>query len=195
MGSKTGRIHMPSINWKGSIVIASVALALAATLGVQCGGAATPTTPPGATAAPEVATAAPTHEQVAPTTAPAAATPTAATGATVTAGGQVPAPYAGMKNPYTLNDKAAMDAGEAIYKGSCQGCHGEKGDGKGPVATGLNPPPADFTKLGSRFSDQPDREFWILSEGFPGSAMPAFKARLSEQQRWQVLTYVWSFGE
>jgi len=32
--------------------------------------------------------------------------------------------------------------------------------------------------------------FWRLSEKKPGSKMPGFKDKLSEAQRWQVITYL-----
>ena len=37
------------------------------------------------------------------------------------------------------------EKGEAIYTNRCQQCHGEEGDGLGPGAERLNPPPRDFT--------------------------------------------------
>jgi len=41
----------------------------------------------------------------------------------------------------------------------------------------------------------PDRFFWILSEGMLAKGMPGYKSSLSEEQRWQALTYVWSLGK
>ena len=38
------------------------------------------------------------------------------------------------------------NAGKAVYERKCIGCHGEKGDGKGPAAELLLPKPRDFTK-------------------------------------------------
>ena len=36
-------------------------------------------------------------------------------------------------------------AGKTVYERKCAGCHGEKGDGKGPAAELLAPKPRDFT--------------------------------------------------
>ena len=36
--------------------------------------------------------------------------------------------------------------GEDVYARRCAGCHGEEGDGSGPGAERLNPPPRDFTE-------------------------------------------------
>ncbi|MDO8687208.1 MAG: c-type cytochrome [Dehalococcoidales bacterium] len=100
---------------------------------------------------------------------------------TVMAQGEPPAPYAGMKNPFPWTDNAAQAAGQSSYRPLCLGCHGVDG---GNLAQ------ADFTKM--EFSQalqvRPDYYFWIMSEGQGG--MPAFKSSLSEQQRWQVITYL-----
>ena len=37
------------------------------------------------------------------------------------------------------------DKGEAVYQKRCLQCHGAEGDGLGPAAERLNPPPRDFT--------------------------------------------------
>ncbi|MDP2728176.1 MAG: c-type cytochrome [Dehalococcoidia bacterium] len=113
------------------------------------------------------------------------------------AAAEVPPPYKGMKDPFTLDDKAAIDAGAAIYKQSCIACHGEKGDGKGPAGASLKPPPVDFStpEQQEHFEKIQDHHFWRFSEGVPGTAMPPFKGQLSEQQRWQVLTYEWNLGK
>jgi hypothetical protein len=37
------------------------------------------------------------------------------------------------------------EKGESLYAARCQQCHGEEGDGLGPAAERLNPPPRDFT--------------------------------------------------
>jgi mono/diheme cytochrome c family protein len=40
---------------------------------------------------------------------------------------------------------AQLQSGRDGYMQYCRPCHGEKGDGKGPAALGLRPPPRDFT--------------------------------------------------
>ena len=113
------------------------------------------------------------------------------------AAAQVPAAYKGKKSPYTLNDKAAIDAGEKIYKQSCLTCHGEKGDGKGPAGSALNPPPVNYStsEQQEHFEKIQDHHFWTISEGVAGSAMTAFKGQLTEEQRWQVFMYEWQLGK
>lgn len=138
------------------------------------------------------------------TKAPGAASGT--TGATTSSGlspagekasAQVPAAYKGKKSPYNLNDKAAIDAGEKIYRQSCLTCHGEKGDGKGPAGSALNPPPANYSTAEQQehFEKIQDHHFWTISEGVAGTTMPAFKGLLTEEQRWQVFMYEWQLGK
>jgi hypothetical protein len=39
---------------------------------------------------------------------------------------------------------AALEHGREVYTHFCRPCHGDAGDGKGPAATGLRPPPRDL---------------------------------------------------
>lgn len=100
---------------------------------------------------------------------------------------QVPPPYAGVKNPFPWDNPAARDAGKRVYQQSCTGCHG---------AAGSALPAADFSQAGfhQRLETEPDYFFWVVSEGRPAQGMPAFRSSLSEPQRWQVLTYLWSLS-
>jgi mono/diheme cytochrome c family protein len=99
-----------------------------------------------------------------------------------------PPPYAGLKNPFAWDDAAAQTAGKTIYQQSCLGCHGVKGDG----VRQSNFSAADF---GDHLEQQPDVHFWLLSEGRLNQGMPPFKAPLSEEKRWQVLTYIRLLGK
>lgn len=105
----------------------------------------------------------------------------------------VPDKYASMTNPDTGNADAAA-AGKAIFDGKCATCHGETGKGDGAGGAALNPKPADLTKTGE---DPDGLLFWRVSEGgtaepfkSEGSAMPAWKDILSQDEIWQVITYV-----
>ena len=98
-----------------------------------------------------------------------------------------PPPYAGLQNLFPWNDTSAQEAGKGLYQQSCLGCHG---------AQGKNIAGADFSTADSPGSleERPDLYFWILSEGKLDRGMPPFKSSLTEEQRWQVLTYLWSLG-
>jgi mono/diheme cytochrome c family protein len=107
-----------------------------------------------------------------------------------------PAEYAGKTNPMA-NDQAAAEAGKQIFDTNCYTCHGTDAKGDGPAAASLDPKPADLADLQSRFSDA--YLFWRISEGgaMPpfNSQMPSWKGTLSEEQIWQVITYLRTFGK
>ncbi len=85
-----------------------------------------------------------------------------------------------------LADEPPQDAarGRELYRTRCAVCHGEDGDGDGPAAPYLDPPPRDLRKgsfkAASAMGEQPypdDRSLHrVLREGMPGSAMPRFAA-------------------
>ena len=52
---------------------------------------------------------------------------------------------AAKKNPIRFTD-ASVDRGKKVYKTQCALCHGEKGDGKGDLATEMKLTLPDFTK-------------------------------------------------
>ena len=97
-----------------------------------------------------------------------------------------PASAAARKNPFAGNAEAAA-AGKKIFATTCVPCHGSTGRGDGPAAVALNPKPANYTT--SAISAESDGSlFWKLSEG--RGAMVGFKATLSEQQRWELISYI-----
>ncbi len=100
---------------------------------------------------------------------------------------EVPAPYAGLKNPFPWSDTSSQEAGKGLYQQYCTGCHGANG---GNIA-GADFSAVDFPR---NLEERADFNFWILSEGRLDKGMPPFKSSLSEEQRWQVLTYLWSLG-
>ncbi len=103
----------------------------------------------------------------------------------------VPAEYAGMTNPLA-GDPDAATAGAAIYSERCASCHGDTGSGDGPLAGGLEPPPPDLHEHGLDHED--DYYFWRISEGGNGepveSQMPAWAGVLTDEEIWQVVTYL-----
>jgi mono/diheme cytochrome c family protein len=97
---------------------------------------------------------------------------------------------------------ALTEAGKAVYDTHCWYCHGDEGDGLGPVADYLWPRPRDFTIASFKLRTTPSGElptdedlFRSISLGLPGSAMPAWSAVLTADERWQVIAYIKSFGD
>ena len=54
----------------------------------------------------------------------------------------------GAKKPETkweeLGDRQVLKHGALVYREQCASCHGITGDGRGPAAKHLNPPPPDL---------------------------------------------------
>jgi DMSO reductase family type II enzyme heme b subunit len=90
-------------------------------------------------------------------------------------------------------------AGKAVYELKCAGCHGDRGDGKGPGAELLDPRPRDFTsgifKIRSTSGKAPSDQdlFRIITEGMPGTSMPPWTV-LPERERWNLVAYVKAFA-
>ncbi len=96
-----------------------------------------------------------------------------------------------------------LPRGKAVYLRRCVGCHGEKGDGKGPSAPFLNPKPRDFTSGVFKFrstsgggSTLPlDEDLFItVSHGLWGTPMPPWY-EISVQERLAVIQYIKTFSD
>jgi DMSO reductase family type II enzyme heme b subunit len=102
--------------------------------------------------------------------------------------------------PATVGAQAGdANAGKAVYQLKCIGCHGEKGDGKGPAAELLVPQPRDFTsgiyKIRTTANKVPSDQdlFKVMTDGMPGTSMPAWKV-LPEKDRWNLVAYIKAFA-
>jgi mono/diheme cytochrome c family protein len=91
----------------------------------------------------------------------------------------------------------AQASGEALYQEWCGFCHGETGDGNGPVAPYLNPRPRDFTSGQFKFrttasGELPLREdvIDIVKRGVQASAMPAWEDILTDTEIEEVVDYI-----
>jgi len=98
--------------------------------------------------------------------------------------------------------KELVAAGGEIYIQNCQFCHGDKLDGKGPYAEGLNPVPLNFQDIGTIAQLQESFLFWRIATGGPGlpkeaspwiSSMPVWQYFLSEEEIWEVILYLYDY--
>lgn len=94
------------------------------------------------------------------------------------------------------------DRGEEIYLKRCVWCHDKDGEGLGPAAERLNPPPRDFTlgqyKIKSVVFDwdyaSDDDIFRMIDKGMPGTAMPEWGDVLEDQEIWDLVIYLKMFA-
>lgn len=107
----------------------------------------------------------------------------------------VPAEYANYHMPEGWwTDPKIMEEGKQIYEGkfdvdvNCSSCHGVTGAPKKRGARDFRV--AERMKL---YSDS--YMFWRISEGVPHTKMKSWKKKLTEEQRWKVMAYLWHFTQ
>jgi thiosulfate dehydrogenase len=90
-------------------------------------------------------------------------------------------------NPLPVSD-ANLTAGMKIYQTDCAGCHGDTlhphvqfGDAFYPRAPQFAEDPADMPE---------HQNFYIIQHGIRLSGMPAWKGSISEQETWQVTSFL-----
>jgi mono/diheme cytochrome c family protein len=150
----------------------------------------TPEAAAGEDGAGEAATEAP-----APEAAPSEAAPVVEAEAPAPAPPPPPKPAVDWKavaNPVPA-DAASIERGKALYggKGFCNVCHGDKGDGFGPVAAQFDPLPNAFFEADwqGKFTD--GELMGVLQEGKFGTGMiPLVPEYMTEAEGWDVINYV-----
>ncbi len=96
--------------------------------------------------------------------------------------------YANLSNPLPQTVDT-LDQGKHIFIRECWVCHGDAGTGMGVYRDGILPIPPDFSD--GSYGDYSDADyFWRISEGVPWTAMPTWKLRYSEDERWSLAYYI-----
>lgn len=92
-----------------------------------------------------------------------------------------------------------LNQGKDVYTLNCQPCHGEKGDGQGPSAAGMRPPPRDFRTGMIKFGGvaagklpQDEALERIVWHGLAGTPMMPWD--LPAQERFAVVQYIKTFS-
>src|SRR5512132_421586 len=97
-----------------------------------------------------------------------------------------PAPTAAKKNPIAPTQES-IAAGQKIYSKTCAMCHGKTGDADGPAVIELNIHPAKLSD--PKLAAESDGSlFWKITTG--KKPMPTYGKRLSETDRWNLVSYV-----
>jgi thiosulfate dehydrogenase len=90
-------------------------------------------------------------------------------------------------NPLDASD-ANLIAGMNVYQANCAVCHGDVSHPQAILADALYPRVPQF------LDDAPDmpenQNYYIIQHGIRLSGMPAWKQSLSDQQIWQVTTFL-----
>lgn len=92
----------------------------------------------------------------------------------------------GTRNPNS-GDRAAVNRGKILYQRNCQTCHGREGRPN----LNLRVPARDLSNpLEYRYGSSDTAIFRSISYGLPGSPMGRLKGQLSEQQLWDLTSFV-----
>jgi len=102
-------------------------------------------------------------------------------------------------NPLPVTQET-VEKGKSLFQGKafCVTCHGKDGKGLGgdiEPGTLRGPLPRNFTDKEWQAARTDGELLWILKNGSKGTAMaPFIPLILTEEEAWQVLRYVRSFG-
>jgi cytochrome c oxidase cbb3-type subunit II len=83
--------------------------------------------------------------------------------------------------------------GKQVFLERCVGCHGPQGDGTGPGAKFMSPPPADFTDADDACcggDTGPGDFYYRILRGWTGTGMENFGDRLSVNDIWRVVLFL-----
>ena len=89
----------------------------------------------------------------------------------------------------------SAERGAALFQENCATCHGADGRGDGEESRRLGLTPANFTDATFMQAETPDDFFNVVTLGRRRSGMPAWSDALDVQQRWDLVRYVWTFGQ
>lgn len=81
----------------------------------------------------------------------------------------------------------------ALYAQNCAACHGASGDGHGPDAAKLDPPPIAFSDKARADQRSLFGLYQVISQGLDGTAMQSFAA-LPEADRWTLAFHAGQFA-
>ena len=95
---------------------------------------------------------------------------------------------------------AQLNRGRRVYEAFCLNCHGERGDGQGPAARSMRPPPRSFREGIFRYRSTPGESLpadedllRVITRGVPGTEMPPWTG-LDEASRRAVADYLKTFS-
>jgi mono/diheme cytochrome c family protein len=99
--------------------------------------------------------------------------------------------YVSKRNPLK-STKENITSGRILFEKNCASCHGLSGLGDGAAGKNLEPRPSNIAGLSKMPMATDEYLFWTIAEGgVPlGTAMPAFKNTLKEDDIWEIIIYL-----
>ncbi len=87
----------------------------------------------------------------------------------------------------------SIDKGKTLFQANCLVCHGAEGRGDGPQAADLDPSPVDIRQHLPYHADP--QFFAFIANGIGGTAMPAWRDQLSDDDIWNLINYLRTFSD
>jgi mono/diheme cytochrome c family protein len=111
----------------------------------------------------------------------------------------IPTKYRDYRNPLTASE-GILAEGARIYGERCAPCHGNRGNGDGPRAKDLSPPPSPLASSVRMPIAGDSYLFWAIADGGAETktAMPAFRDVMGDGDIWKLILYLrlrtWTSG-
>lgn len=102
--------------------------------------------------------------------------------------GPITIPGMGVPENPTAADEASIARGQELFAVHCQHCHGETGEGTGPIAAFLANKPANLTSPVVQ-SKSDGSIFLTITNGIEGK-MPPLNENLLVAERWDVVNFI-----
>jgi len=97
-------------------------------------------------------------------------------------------PNMGVPENPVVADEVSISRGETLFKLNCVMCHGETGEGNGPVSWRIDNKPANLTSIITQ-SKADGSLFLTITNGVDGR-MPPMVENLNVRDRWDVINYI-----
>lgn len=94
------------------------------------------------------------------------------------------------KKPAVPIDAISIVAGAHLFADNCVNCHGPQGKGTQPVADPDLRDPTDLLTQQHTAKYTVGNVFHQLSYGIPGTEMPGYADKLSEEERWDLINFL-----
>ena len=96
--------------------------------------------------------------------------------------------HAARLEPPARTSAEQLVAGFCAYEAHCVACHGAAGVGRQRWAGGMEPQPPYLLDATERFT--PAELFWIAKNGIKMTGMPAWGAKLSDRELWNLVAWL-----